>query len=151
MKLNLTDTFNKELPADPIKENTRRQVHHSCFSYVKPRVPSAPKLLHVSGEMMNELGFKTEDTESLDFKNMVSGAALIKGSAPYAMCYGGHQFGNWAGQLGDGRAINLGEVTHQKKRWALQLKGSGETPYSCLLYTSPSPRDRQKSRMPSSA
>jgi len=46
------------------------------------------------------------------------------------MCYAGHQFGNWAGQLGDGRAINLCEVVHNEKRWALQLKGAGETPYS---------------------
>jgi uncharacterized protein YdiU (UPF0061 family) len=50
---------------------------------------------------------------------------------PYAMCYGGHQFGNWAGQLGDGRAINLGEViNHTGQRWAMQLKGAGPTPYS---------------------
>ena len=46
------------------------------------------------------------------------------------MCYGGHQFGNWAGQLGDGRAINLFEVEHNNKNWVLQLKGAGETPYS---------------------
>ena len=48
-----------------------------------------------------------------------------------AACYGGHQFGNWAGQLGDGRAINLGEVVNgQGERWVLQLKGAGPTPYS---------------------
>jgi uncharacterized protein YdiU (UPF0061 family) len=46
------------------------------------------------------------------------------------MCYGGHQFGNWAGQLGDGRAINLTEVEHNQQHWAIQLKGAGETPYS---------------------
>jgi uncharacterized protein YdiU (UPF0061 family) len=47
------------------------------------------------------------------------------------MCYGGHQFGNWAGQLGDGRAINLGEVLNQSgERFTLQLKGAGPTPYS---------------------
>ena len=46
------------------------------------------------------------------------------------MCYGGHQFGHWAGQLGDGRAINLAEVEHDGQRWALQLKGAGPTPYS---------------------
>ena len=49
---------------------------------------------------------------------------------PYAQRYGGHQFGNWAGQLGDGRAITLGEVNTGKKILELQLKGSGETPYS---------------------
>jgi uncharacterized protein YdiU (UPF0061 family) len=50
---------------------------------------------------------------------------------PYATCYGGHQFGNWAGQLGDGRAINLGEVLDVSgSRWEIQLKGAGPTPYS---------------------
>jgi uncharacterized protein YdiU (UPF0061 family) len=46
------------------------------------------------------------------------------------MAYAGHQFGNWAGQLGDGRAINLFEILHNNQRWTLQLKGAGETPYS---------------------
>ena len=51
--------------------------------------------------------------------------------APYAACYGGHQFGTWAGQLGDGRAITLGEVVnHASETWELQLKGAGPTPYS---------------------
>lgn len=61
---------------------------------------------------------------------MVSGTSVLPDSNPYAMCYGGHQFGHWAGQLGDGRAINLAEVEHEGRRWALQLKGAGETPYS---------------------
>lgn len=52
-------------------------------------------------------------------------------SLPYAQCYGGHQFGMWAGQLGDGRAITLGELVNSKsERWELQLKGAGKTPYS---------------------
>lgn len=60
-----------------------------------------------------------------------SGNQLLPGMDPYACCYGGHQFGNWAGQLGDGRAINLGEVVNRHgERWALQLKGAGPTPYS---------------------
>ena len=50
---------------------------------------------------------------------------------PYAQCYGGHQFGTWAGQLGDGRAITLGEIVNSnKERWELQLNGAGKTPYS---------------------
>jgi uncharacterized protein YdiU (UPF0061 family) len=56
---------------------------------------------------------------------------LLVCSQPYAQCYGGHQFGSWAGQLGDGRAITLGEiVSSQGQRWELQLKGAGKTPYS---------------------
>jgi len=130
IQLNIKDTFNKELPADPIQENTRRQVKNACFSFVKPRKTADPKLLHVSSEMAASLGLSEKDVQSEEFKKMVTGNLILENSNPYAMCYGGHQFGNWAGQLGDGRAINLMEVEHDNKRWAIQLKGSGETPYS---------------------
>ena len=130
MQLNIKDKFNKELPADPNQSNTRRQVFNSCYSYVTPRVPSAPKLIHASKEMADAIGLTEKDLEGADFLNVFSGAEVLKNTAPYAMCYGGHQFGHWAGQLGDGRAINLAEVEHKGKNWALQLKGAGETPYS---------------------
>ena len=127
--LRLQDTFNKELTQDPIKENTPRQVLGSCFSSAIPRIPSKPKLIHVSEEMLAALGMTSEQAKSEEFINIFSGAQLINNSKPYAMCYGGHQFGHWAGQLGDGRAINLGEISQDNQRWALQLKGAGETPY----------------------
>ena len=130
MKLNLDDHFNQELPADPDTSNSRRQVLQSAFSFVTPRVPSSPKVLHVARDVAELIGLTAADLQSEDFLNVFSGAKVIDGARPFAMCYGGHQFGNWAGQLGDGRAINLGEVTHDDKRWMLQLKGSGETPYS---------------------
>ena len=130
IKLNIQDTFNKELPADPNKNNTRRQVFEACYSFVTPRIPSNPSLVHVSKEMAETLGFSEEDLASQEFIDLFSGAKVMEGTAPFAMCYGGHQFGHWAGQLGDGRAINLMEVEHHQKRWALQLKGAGETPYS---------------------
>lgn len=130
MKLNLHDTFNKELPKDPILANSRRQVSGAAFSSVIPKRPSKPQLLHVSQEVADLLGITKAEINSPSFLNIFSGAETIEGSDPYAMVYGGHQFGNWAGQLGDGRAINLGEVVHEGKRWAMQLKGAGETPYS---------------------
>ena len=131
MKLNIQDTFNKVLPADPLSDSTvRREVKNACFSHVKPTAPSAPSLLHVSTDMLNNLGLSEEDASSDFFKNIFSGTAILDGTAPYSMCYGGHQFGHWAGQLGDGRAINLAEVVHNDQRWALQLKGAGPTPYS---------------------
>ncbi len=130
MNLNIQDTFNKELPADPIKENTRRQVEEAAYSFVTPRVPSAPKVLHISEEMLKELGITAEEAKSDLFKNIFTGAAIYPDTHPYAMCYAGHQFGNWAGQLGDGRAINLMEIVYNNNRWALQLKGAGATPYS---------------------
>nr|WP_281501032.1 YdiU family protein [Cellulophaga sp. F20128] len=130
LKLNIQDYFNKELPADPILENSRRQVTEACFSFVTPKKTEKPELLHVSSEMLKTLGLTAEDGASADFLNVFTGNQLLPNTKPYAMCYGGHQFGNWAGQLGDGRAINLCEVTHTTKNWALQLKGAGETPYS---------------------
>ncbi len=130
MKLNKKDKFNKELPSDPVLENSRRQVSEACFSYVTPKQTSKPKLLHVSPQMLENLGLSEDDAKSEDFLKVFTGNSVLEKTKPYAMCYGGHQFGNWAGQLGDGRAINLCEVEHNGKNWALQLKGAGETPYS---------------------
>ncbi len=130
MRLHIKDTFNKELPADKDTTNYPRQVHHACFSYVTPKAPENPLLLHASEEVAELLGITKEDLASEDFLGLVTGGSILKDTQPYAMCYGGHQFGNWAGQLGDGRAINLTELEHNGKRWALQLKGSGLTPYS---------------------
>ena len=76
--------------------------------------------------MSEELGFSEQDIQSREFLEVMTGNSILENSKPFAMCYAGHQFGNWAGQLGDGRAINLGEI----KNWALQLKGAGPTPYS---------------------
>ena len=129
IKLNIKDKFIEQLPADPILENSRRQVKAACFSYVKPKKPSHPSLLHVSPEMVAAIGLK-ESTKSKDFLDFISGSKLLPNTSPYAMCYGGHQFGNWAGQLGDGRAIILAEVENNDENWAIQLKGAGETPYS---------------------
>ena len=80
--------------------------------------------------MAKLLGIDKEQLQSEEFLHIFSGASLIENSTPYAMCYGGHQFGHWAGQLGDGRAINLAEVKFDNKNWAIQLKGAGRTPYS---------------------
>lgn len=127
--VNIIDSFRKKLPADPNPENTRRQVYNACFSYVTPKKPSNPTLLHSSPELLKTLGL-TEFAKTNDFLKVFSGEKEIPGTHPYAMCYGGHQFGNWAGQLGDGRAINLAEIENEGKNWVLQLKGAGETPYS---------------------
>lgn len=126
----VSEKFNKELPADPNPYNVGRQVEEACFSYVMPKDPGNPSLIHVSPEMVNSLGLTDAYTKSTEFLNIVTGEEIIPNTTPYAMCYGGHQFGNWAGQLGDGRAINLTEIEHNNKRWALQLKGAGKTPYS---------------------
>jgi len=105
MKLNIKDTFNKILPADSDKTNTRRQVHEAAFSFVSPRNPSAPQLVHASEEVSELVGLSKEDISTKAFLETFSGRKVLEGTTPYAMCYGGHQFGNWAGQLGEiGRA-----------------------------------------------
>ena len=126
MNIQLTNFFTDQLPADPNLENTRREVLEAVYSFVRPIKTSNPTLLHVSDEMQHTLDFSNEDIQSKEFLEFVTGNSVLKNSKPFAMCYAGHQFGNWAGQLGDGRAINLGEI----KNWAVQLKGSGPTPYS---------------------
>lgn len=130
MNFNINDTFNRELPADPVSGPARRQVTEACFSYIYPKETAHPSMIHTSPEMANDLGLTAEDVNSEEFLNIFTGNAVYPNTTPYAMCYGGHQFGNWAGQLGDGRAINLFETDHKGQKWALQLKGAGDTPYS---------------------
>lgn len=130
MKLHIRHTFTELLPADAIATNERRQVEGAVFSFTYPKKTKKPKVLHTSLEMAKELGITEEETKSDLFKNIVTGNKVYPNTKPFAMCYGGHQFGNWAGQLGDGRAINLFEVEHNTKNWKVQLKGAGETPYS---------------------
>ncbi|MBI5592352.1 MAG: YdiU family protein [Deltaproteobacteria bacterium] len=123
--------FTRELPADPETANRRRQVTGACYSRVYPTRVAAPRLVAYSEETASLLDLSVEACESGEFTQVFSGNDLLAGMDPYATCYGGHQFGNWAGQLGDGRAINLGEIINQRsERWALQLKGAGPTPYA---------------------
>lgn len=91
----------------------------------------APTLLAWSREVAASLDLDATAMESSALLSALSGNALLPGMSPYASCYGGHQFGNWAGQLGDGRAILLGEAINAAgQRFELQLKGAGPTPYS---------------------
>ncbi|MDR6843649.1 protein adenylyltransferase SelO family protein [Flavobacterium granuli] len=130
MKLHTQNNFTAELPADTSEINVPRQVEGACFSFVEPKKPTNPSLIHASVEVANSLGLSEEDILSEDFLNTFSGNTVYPETKPYALAYAGHQFGNWAGQLGDGRAINLTEVVHNDKLSTLQLKGAGPTPYS---------------------
>ena len=130
MNLNIKNSFITALPADSNAENTRRQVYNSVYSYVHPKQTSNPSLIHTSAEMLEKLGLTTSDATSKKFLDIMTGNAIYPDTKPFAMAYGGHQFGNWAGQLGDGRAINLFETEYDDQRWMVQLKGAGETPYS---------------------
>ena len=129
--LNFDNQFTTNLPCDPDTANTRHQVKGACYSRVNPRPTKAPGLVAFSPEAASLLDITKETCRSDLFTRVFNGNQLLPGMDPFAMCYGGHQFGNWAGQLGDGRAINLGEIINQEnKRWMLQLKGAGPTPYS---------------------
>ena len=122
--------FTRELPADPETDNYRRQVERACYSRVQPTRVAQPRLLAYAWEVAQDLGLSRAECESDEFVEVFCGNRVLPGMDPYAMCYGGHQFGSWAGQLGDGRAINLGEIVNQGRRWVVQLKGAGPTPYS---------------------
>lgn len=129
--LHFDNRFTRDLPADPVTTNHTRQVHRACFSRVQPTQVAAPQLVAFSREMAERIGLSEQAARSPEFAQVFAGNRLLPGMDPFAMCYGGHQFGNWAGQLGDGRAINLGEVlTSGGEHWTLQLKGAGKTPYS---------------------
>lgn len=130
MNLKINNRFSTELPADTNETNVTRQVKNACFSYVSPRIPSNPKLIHVTEEVLELLGITKEEAQSAEFTNIFSGKEVLPNTRPYSMSYAGHQFGNWAGQLGDGRAIILTEIENNQQTYTLQLKGAGLTPYS---------------------
>ena len=125
------NAFLRALPGDPEPRNFVRQVEGAAWSAVAPTPVTAPRLLAHSAEMARELGFSEDNLASPEFASVFAGNTLLPGSQPFASNYGGHQFGHWAGQLGDGRAISLGEVLlADGRRRELQLKGAGMTPYS---------------------
>jgi uncharacterized protein YdiU (UPF0061 family) len=124
------NSFSAYLPSDPIEENYVRQVKNTSFSFVNPTIPLQPKYLHANGLLAREMGFIEDELYNKDWLEVLSGSKVYQNTRPSAMCYGGHQFGQWAGQLGDGRAINLFEIINNDKIYALQLKGAGKTPYS---------------------
>ncbi|KAJ5765548.1 hypothetical protein N7520_005107 [Penicillium odoratum] len=144
-----SNIFTSKLPPDPAFETPEsshkaprealgpRMVKGALFTFVRPKPNEAPELLGVSPKAMEDLGLKAGEEETAQFKALVAGNEIWwnedkGGIYPWAQCYGGWQFGSWAGQLGDGRAISLFECTnpYSNTRYELQLKGAGKTPYS---------------------
>jgi uncharacterized protein YdiU (UPF0061 family) len=121
----------RSLPIDPSGQNRTREVLGACFSRVRPTPVASAKLLALSEPVATLLDVPSEFARGQEFAEVFAGNHLLPGMDPTSACYGGHQFGNWAGQLGDGRAITLGEVRNQGgEYWEVQLKGAGPTPYS---------------------
>ncbi|CAJ2511160.1 Uu.00g067850.m01.CDS01 [Anthostomella pinea] len=144
-------TFTSKLPPDSVFPTPAdshktprdrigpRQVRDALYTWVRPQTVNSPELLAISPAAMRDLGISDGDEHTEDFINTVAGNKLQgwdeekqEGGYPWAQCYGGFQFGSWAGQLGDGRAISLFETTNPSTggRYELQLKGAGLTPYS---------------------
>ena len=129
--LRFDNAFVRALPADTDPDPAPHQVHGALYSRVQPTPVAAPQLIAHSREVLDLLGLDATALQDPGFAAVFGGNALAPGMQPYAANYGGHQFGNWAGQLGDGRAITLGELINPRgQRWELQLKGAGPTPYS---------------------
>ena len=145
-----SNIFTSNLPADgrfptPIKshEASRRElgprmVKGALYTYVRPEEVREPELLAVSHQAMKDIGLREGEEKTEEFKQLVAGNKIMwdpetqTGIYPWSQCYGGWQFGSWAGQLGDGRAISLFESINPatKIRYEIQLKGAGKTPYS---------------------
>jgi uncharacterized protein YdiU (UPF0061 family) len=129
--LDFENTFVAELPGDAVLANAPRQVRHAAYTRVDPTPVREPRLLAWSDEIGRLLGIERPESVAGLAAQVLGGNKVLAGMQPYAARYGGHQFGHWAGQLGDGRAITLGEVVGSDgRRYELQLKGAGLTPYS---------------------
>ena len=129
--LRFDNRFVTELPGDKVEGNHPRQVEGACWSHASPTPVAAPRLIAHAHEVAEMVGFTDADVSAPEFAEVFGGNAIYDGMVPYAACYGGHQFGHWARQLGDGRAMTLGETVNARgERWELQLKGAGRTAYS---------------------
>lgn len=144
-----SNNFTSKLPPDPAFPTPKdshdaprvnlgpRMVRDALYTFVRPVPVDKSELLGVSSRAMQDIGLKLGEEETQDFRDLVAGNKIFwtqenGGIYPWAQCYGGWQFGSWAGQLGDGRAISLFESTNPKTkvRYEIQLKGAGRTPYS---------------------
>ncbi|KAK9516949.1 hypothetical protein VZT92_024854 [Zoarces viviparus] len=110
-RLDFDNVTLKKLPVDSSEEPGVRQVKGACFSRVKPQPLTKPRFVAVSHEALALLGLSGEEVlhDPLG-PEYLSGSRVMPGSQPAAHCYCGHQFGQFAGQLGDGAACYLGEV-----------------------------------------
>ena len=100
------------------------------YSKVTPQPLSNTYLVSLNENLANELGINITVFQSKEGVEVFTGNKILASSIPISAVYSGHQFGQWAGQLGDGRAILLGDLKTNKGTFEIQLKGAGLTPYS---------------------
>ena len=111
-------------------DNSYRRLPDRFYAPVTPSGVSAPRLIAFNRQLAKDLGLDPQALES-QAASLFSGNSLAPDSQPIALAYAGHQFGNFVPQLGDGRALLLGEVVNPEgRRYDIQLKGSGPTPFS---------------------
>ncbi len=113
-----------------VKANTFASLPSDFYTRLPTTPLTAPRLVHASAEVAAVLGLPTEALDTQEFLDVVSGTKPMPGGDTMAAVYSGHQFGVWAGQLGDGRAHLLGEIQGPDGSFEVQLKGAGMTPYS---------------------
>lgn len=138
-RLPFNNVVMRALPLDSSNEPGSRTVKGACFSRVSPQPLTNPRFVAVSEPGLSLLGLSVDDVLSDPHgPQYLSGSKRMPGSEPAAHCYCGHQFGQFAGQLGDGAVCYLGEVDSRQQishdnpcgRWEIQVKGAGKTPYS---------------------
>ena len=118
------------MPTIPFN-NTYAQLPASFYSKLSPAEVPAPQLVRLNAVLAAKLSIDADWLQSPEGVAVLSGNAVADGSEPLAQAYAGHQFGGYNPQLGDGRAILLGEIIGTDTcRYDMQLKGSGRTPYS---------------------
>lgn len=125
---NITQQYFNLFPGDFSENPAQRQTPKVLFAQVTPVGFDHPELLLFNEKLSNEIGLGRFEDQNLDF---LVGNNLPQNIKTYATAYAGHQFGSWAGQLGDGRAIFAGEIENPKgNKTEIQWKGAGATPYS---------------------
>jgi len=115
----------------PVFQNSYADLPARFYTRLSPTPVSKPVLICMNDQLANTLGIDHQYLQSDEGLAMLAGNQLPEGAQPLAMVYAGHQFGGWSPQLGDGRALLLGEIEGSDgARYDIQLKGSGPTPYS---------------------
>ncbi len=111
-------------------DNTYARLPDRFYAHVNPTPVAAPRLVRVNAALAERLGIDPGSLSGPEAAAVLAGNAVPEGAEPIALAYAGHQFGGFSPQLGDGRAILLGEVVGRDGRRDIQLKGSGPTPFS---------------------
>lgn len=112
-------------------DNSYARLPERFYSKLMPTPVKQPALIALNAPLAQQLNFDVDYLRSDEGVSALAGNTVLEGANPLAMVYAGQQFGNWVPQLGDGRALLLGEVVDANGiRTDVQLKGSGPTPYS---------------------